>query len=320
MAMAAEKIAAILAAEENDPFTLLNLPGPALDALDRPKWDVEDSAITRQYRRVGGHLPAPRGSPEIPRRRLPGVSRSCARARVPRQPAQTRRPPRSCRCAATRTRTTPRRPRAPSTVSCLPGAASQPRPSPGAPARVSPGPPHPARLIACVRRAGLGRARDQLLDRDERTALLQTLTGLSRCLLGLLGATTTPPRSWLSLNPRGCTCAACVQLSCYETGRESLRADCAPTPLRAVPPPSLCAGLILRRQLMHRRECDYNRSASDEMTKSRERREEAKVGTCHVLRSNAPVRREPRLLVLVRSSCLCGHISGLWLTSCPPLP
>ena len=28
------------------------LPRPELDALDRPRWDVEDSTVTRQYRRV----------------------------------------------------------------------------------------------------------------------------------------------------------------------------------------------------------------------------------------------------------------------------
>ena len=30
------------------------LPRPELDALDRPRWDVEDSTVTRQYRRVRG--------------------------------------------------------------------------------------------------------------------------------------------------------------------------------------------------------------------------------------------------------------------------
>ena len=61
------------------------LPRPELDALDRPRWDVEDSTVTRQYRRVRGPStpPQPRArhsrwalAPGTDADRAPGVQLS----------------------------------------------------------------------------------------------------------------------------------------------------------------------------------------------------------------------------------------------------
>jgi hypothetical protein len=130
MAAAEQKVQAILEAGD-DPFALLvrcnccpargaliradgrltlhrghpqKLPGPQLDALDRPKWDVEDSTITRQYRRVRCSQTC-RGRTGRCAGAAPFSAAACAR---------------SSRCAAIRTRTRARMQSTHSTVSSRP--------------------------------------------------------------------------------------------------------------------------------------------------------------------------------------------------------